>query len=171
MRRSTDGSFHALDLDELDFALVGLLQKDGRMPLTELGERLGVSHGTIRNRLDRLVTNGVMKITAVVDPPKVGFPTQVLLGIVGTLAQMPEIEKQLSELEEVSYVATTTGRLDFIVAASFESDAALRDFLTRKLAKIQSIRATETFHILSLGKRVWQWQVLSRKRAEGKPSD
>lgn len=158
----------AYQLDDLDFALIALLQRDGRMPLTELGSRLGVSHGTIRNRLDRLVGEQVIRITAVVDPAKVGFPTQVLLGMTGGLKEMPETERQLTQFEETSYVATTSGRLDFIVAAAFPSDAELREFLTRGLSKVDGIRATETFHILSLAKRAWQWQIPARKTLAGK---
>ncbi|HEV8353514.1 MAG TPA: Lrp/AsnC ligand binding domain-containing protein [bacterium] len=157
------------DLDERDFALITLLQLDGRMPLTELGGRLGVTHATVRSRLERLRTRGIIRITAVADPSKVGFPTQVILGIVGNLAHMPQIEKQLTQLEEVSYVATTTGRLDFIVVASFGSDTDLREFLVHKLSKIEGIRSTETFHILSLGKRVWQWRLPSRRTPERRP--
>lgn len=40
-------------LDELNFQILVQLQKDGRKSFTELAEELGVSVGTVRNRVDR----------------------------------------------------------------------------------------------------------------------
>ncbi len=146
-------------MDVLDRAIISELQRDGRIPLTELGSKLGVSHGTVRNRLERLLKEQVIQIVAVIDPAKAGFPTQVLLGIGAVLDRMLTIEKELARLSEVYFVSTVTGRLDFLVAAAFASDFQLRDFLARKLSKIEGIRATETFHIIHAAKRNWQWKI------------
>jgi len=150
----------SVELDAVDLALVAQLQHNGRASLTELGEKLGVSHGTIRNRLDKLLTEKVLKITAVVDPEMVGFPVQVLIGITADLVHMRGIEKWLAEFEEVSFVSTLTGRLDFAIVGSFASSSHLREFLTHKLSKVRGVRRTETFHIIRLVKRPWEWQVL-----------
>lgn len=63
-----------LSLDQLDLALIGQLQRDGRKALTALAKDLGVSHGTVRNRLDRLRASGILRVSAVVDPAKIGYP-------------------------------------------------------------------------------------------------
>jgi len=154
-----------LSLDQLDLALIGQLQRDGRKGLTALAKDLGVSHGTVRNRLDRLRASGILRVSAVVDPAKIGYPIQVLIGASANLAQLEPAEKELSRLEEVTFVATLTGRFDFLIFAAFASDVHLREFLVHKLSKIKGIRSTETFHTLSLGKRVWQWEVPVRSPA------
>lgn len=146
-------------LDEIDVGLIALLQQDGRTPLTDLGAKLGVSHGTVRNRLDRLVKQQVIKIIAVVDPARVGLSTLVYIGINADLKSIETIEEQLSQFPEVNYVSTMSGQFDFLVGAVFASDAHLREFLIRKLSKVRGIRSTETLHVLNLVKRVWQWQV------------
>jgi Lrp/AsnC family transcriptional regulator for asnA, asnC and gidA len=148
-----------LQLDELDVALISLLQEDGRAPLTELGERLGVSHGTVRNRLDRLLAGQVIRIAATVDPTSVGYPNQVFIGISADLQHMAEIEKQLTALEEVTFVSTITGRLDIMIGAALVSNSHLREFLFQKLSQIRGVRSTETFHTLSQVKRVWHWKI------------
>ncbi|MBI4278488.1 MAG: Lrp/AsnC family transcriptional regulator [Armatimonadetes bacterium] len=159
MAKHARSSAVSLPLDQLDLALVAQLQQAGRTPLTELAARLGVSHGTVRNRLERLLSARVLRVVATVDPAKVGFPAQVLIGIHGDLHRMAAIEKQLAEFEEVTFVSTLTGRLDFVIGAVFVSDAALRDFLVNKLSTVKGIRGTETFHVLNLGKRLWQWEI------------
>ena len=152
-----------LSLDQLDLALIGQLQRDGRKALTALAQELGISHGTVRNRLERLLASGVVKVSAVVDPAKIGYPLQVLIGVSANLTHLEPTEKELTRFEEVTFVATLTGRFDFLIFAAFASDVHLREFLMHKLSKIRGIRATETFHILNLGKRVWQWEVPVRK--------
>lgn len=95
------------------------------MPLTELAKRLGVSHGTARNRLERLITNSVMKVAAIVDPTKLGFPVQVFMGIDADLNEAAEIENELANFEEVTFVSTLTGRFDLMIGAAFASNAHL----------------------------------------------
>jgi DNA-binding Lrp family transcriptional regulator len=101
----------------------------------------------------------VLRIAATVDPLKVGSPVQVLIGINADLVRIEGIEKQLAEFEEVTFAATITGRLDFVVGAAFRSEIHLREFLAEKLSKIKGVRGIETLHVLNLGKRVWQWAV------------
>ena len=47
-------------LDDLDLRLIGLLRDDGRLPTATLARRLGVSRGTVQNRMDRLMRDGVI---------------------------------------------------------------------------------------------------------------
>src|SRR3989304_154559 len=148
-----------IKLDKVDLELLPHLQQDGRRSLTELGEKLGVSHGTVRNRFQKLVTHGIAKVVAIVDPKVVGFPVQVLIGINADLRHMESIEKQLAGFEETTFVLTLTGRLDFIVGAVFSSPGELRRFLVKKLSRVEGIRRTETFHVLDFGKRIWHWHV------------
>ena len=152
-------------LDPLDQALVRHLQRDGRRSLTELAQALHVSHGTVRNRFDRLRRSGIITVAAIVDPAKVGFPIRVIMALNAGLAEQETIERALADLEEVSFVAAVAGRFDFIVEALFTSDAHLREFLVRKLSRIKGIQNTETLHVLTMGKRTWHWEI-PRKRVK-----
>ena len=42
-------------LDQIDCQMIELLQKDGRIPNTEIAKKLGVSEATVRSRLNRLI--------------------------------------------------------------------------------------------------------------------
>ena len=152
------------DLDSLDLRIIDELHENARKPLIEIAQTLGVSHATIRNRLDRLLSKGVARLVAIVDPLKVGYPIQAVIGIKADLREMVGIERRLRELQEVYFVSTTTGRLDFLIGAVFSSDEHLTEFLSRKLARIDGIRDTETFRMLRLGKRVWEWKLPASSR-------
>jgi len=47
-------------LDDLDRRLIAALRVDGRASLSALAKQLGVSRGTVQNRLDRLVAEEVI---------------------------------------------------------------------------------------------------------------
>ncbi len=154
------------DFDETDLTLIDLLQANGRASLTELGAKLGVSHGTIRNRLDRLLAQQVIKITAVVDPAVVGRSMHVLIGVSADLDQLEAVERQLAELDEIYFLTNVTGRLDFICGVALSPEVDLRSFLTQKLANVKGIQRTETFHVLHFAKRAWEWAISPRSLGE-----
>jgi Lrp/AsnC family transcriptional regulator for asnA, asnC and gidA len=64
---------NGLILDDLDFKIVNCLQQDGRMSLTVMAEKLSVSVGTIRTRVNKLIEEKTISIIGRVDPDKVGF--------------------------------------------------------------------------------------------------
>jgi Lrp/AsnC family transcriptional regulator for asnA, asnC and gidA len=59
--------------DELDFAILAHIQKDGRKSFTEIGIDLDIATNTVRNRVNRMQMDEVIKIIAQVDPHYAGF--------------------------------------------------------------------------------------------------
>ena len=59
--------------------LVELLQADGRMSLTALGRALGISHVGVRKHLDKLLSSGLVKVGASIDPRLLGARLLVFL--------------------------------------------------------------------------------------------
>ena len=59
-------------MDELDQRIIGLLQIDGRIPNAQIARKLGVSEGTIRRRVGRLLQEDVIRITVVPNIEKMG---------------------------------------------------------------------------------------------------
>ena len=60
-------------IDRFDRAILNLLMQDGRMPVTEIAGRVGLSKTPCQNRIARLRSEGVIRgFRAVVDPAKLG---------------------------------------------------------------------------------------------------
>ena len=49
-----------LALDDLDRAMIGILRRDGRAPLSKIATLLSVSRATVQSRLDRLIESGAV---------------------------------------------------------------------------------------------------------------
>ncbi len=128
------------DLDALDRALIGLLRADGRAPVSRLAEALGVSRGTVQNRLDRLVDEDVIvgftvRLREDLDDDVVR--AMMVIRLVGQ--STTAVVRQLRGMPEVRAVHTTNGAWDLMADIAV---ASLPD-LDRVLSAIRSIHGIE----------------------------
>jgi Lrp/AsnC family transcriptional regulator for asnA, asnC and gidA len=142
------GKVGVASLDSVDREILRTLQRDGRASNVDIARKVGVSEATIRKRLDRLLSEGVLRVTAVPDPVKVGLSTITFLFFDVELSQMDQVADRLSHLPEVRSVYYTTGESDLIAEAWFPSSGELLHFLTHCVASISGIKRTATSHVL-----------------------
>lgn len=144
----------SLALDELNFQLLLHLQKDGRKSFTELAEELGVSVGTVRNRVTKLIEDKTLQITGRVDPEKVGFHAYAQLLIsVKPVNLVEEVAQKIARLEEISFLAMTTGIYDLEANLLCRDTPHLSDVLL-SIQKIEGVFETKTnmyFKVFKIG--------------------
>jgi Lrp/AsnC family transcriptional regulator for asnA, asnC and gidA len=136
------------ELDAVDRQIIGILQQDGRTPNVEVARQIGISEATVRKRLDRLVQEDIIHITAVPNPSKVGLSTVTFLTFDVDLSQLDRVTDQLARSPEVRAIYYTSGQSDLIVEAWFASGDALMRFLTQRVGAIPGIKGTATSHVL-----------------------
>jgi DNA-binding Lrp family transcriptional regulator len=61
------------DFDKSDIQIVNMLLEDGRMAASEIARRVGVSERVVRYRIDHMVENHVIQVSAVVNPEAFGL--------------------------------------------------------------------------------------------------
>jgi Lrp/AsnC family transcriptional regulator for asnA, asnC and gidA len=144
-------------LDDLDRRLMEVLQADGRKPFTEIAAAFGVPESTIRARYKGLVDRGALKVIAVADPLKVGYPLMAMIGVRCTPAALLTTAKELEALPEVSYCVVVAGAYDLLIEVVCEDNDALLTFLTERLRSIAGVLETETFVYLRILKQNYEW--------------
>jgi Lrp/AsnC family transcriptional regulator for asnA, asnC and gidA len=90
---------------DLDYKLIRLLQKNGRVPNTELAKELGVSEATVRNRFQRLTKEGSLQIVAVLNPFKLKTGNVGVMRIDVEISKLNHVGNELKKLDELWYVA------------------------------------------------------------------
>jgi Lrp/AsnC family transcriptional regulator, regulator for asnA, asnC and gidA len=132
-------------MDELDRKIMALLQLDGRASNAKIAREVGVTGGTVRRRLGRLLGDDFVEIMAVPNLEKLGYTTTALIGLQTMPAKQEAVADAVARLEEVHYVATTTGSYDIFLWVGVESAEQLGRFLRQNLGPIEGIRHSETF--------------------------
>ncbi len=134
--------------DAVDQHILSILEENGRATNREIAEAVGVSEGTVRNRIERLIRDDVLRIVGVTNPAKLGLNTAAVISISAELSRISDIAERIAHAEGVVYVGYTTGNADIIVLAFFPSNDDLTDFMTQTLAAISGIHKAETNIIL-----------------------
>ena len=143
-------------IDALDRRIVDALVRDGRRPFVRIAAELGVSEASIRQRVARLTADGVMQITAVTNPLKLGFGTVSMIGLTVDKARLGEACDALAALDEVTYLIACTGRYDVLAEVVCRDNRHLLEFLGDGLAGVPGLRDSETFMYLSVLKESYR---------------
>lgn len=132
------------ELDELDFDILSCLQQDGRMSFTVIAEKLKVSIGTVRSRINKLIEEGTISVIGRVNPTKVGFQSYAQIGIYVRPADLKEaVAQKILKLPEVSFLALTAGDYDLEVDVMCRDNDHLMDFVN-VVSAIEGVNRTKT---------------------------
>ena len=143
-------------LDDVNKKIIELLQRDGRMSYAALAKVVGLSEAAVRQRVQRLLDNGVMQIVAVTDPLTLGFARQVMVGL-KIEGDMRSVASALAAIPEVDYVVICAGAYDLLVELVCTDDDHLLDLLNDHIRSIPGVRSTETYVYLKLAKQTYAW--------------
>jgi Lrp/AsnC family transcriptional regulator for asnA, asnC and gidA len=143
-------------IDAVSNAIIEQLQQDGRRPYATIGKAVGLSEAAVRQRVQKLLDQGVMQIVAVTDPLTVGFRRQAMVGI-RVDGDIDPVADTLTALDEVDYVVITAGSFDLMVEIVCEDDDHLLDLVNKRIRALPGVRSTETFVYLKLRKQTYTW--------------
>ncbi|HMX18800.1 MAG TPA: Lrp/AsnC family transcriptional regulator [Anaerolineales bacterium] len=142
-------------LDNIDQYIIDAMRKDGREAFAQIAEKLNVSPGMIRQRYNRLVELGYLKVVAVTNPLMMGIRTMALIGIHTDGHKMLQVAEEISKIDEVVYLVVVSGRYDIVCEVFCRDHEDLLKFLTEKLAQVDGIRETESFIHLKIMKEIY----------------
>lgn len=116
--------------DDLNRAIIKMLQEDGRLPYKDIATVLDVSEGTIRNRVQSMKQNGALKIVALTDPMAIRYKADAMIGIkVASPATPRKVAERLSLYAEVVYVLWVSGRYDLLIEVVCETSESFQTFI------------------------------------------
>jgi len=134
-------------LDNLDWQILNLLQRNAKLTFTEIGKKLDVAHSTVYDRIQRMEEHGVIKkYEAVVDPEKIGAKQTIgMMNIVTDPKETENIAKKLMRFNEVLEVFTAFSE-EIIVAAKVatKNQAELQSFIATSIAPLPGILKIRT---------------------------
>jgi Lrp/AsnC family transcriptional regulator for asnA, asnC and gidA len=147
-------------LDSTDREIISCLLGDGRMASAEIARRLdGISERTVRYRIDRLVERGVIQIGAIVNPRALGYAVTADVWIEVAPNMLRHVADRLAALQEVSYVAYSTGDRDLSIQVYARDNEELHAFVSDVVGSIPGVTRTSIMLVPWKVKDVHQWRV------------
>jgi Lrp/AsnC family transcriptional regulator for asnA, asnC and gidA len=143
-------------LDDLGQKIIGELQEDARQSFREIGRKLKVSEGTVRNRVKSLVKSNMMKISAVPNPQKLGLNFMCIMCIEVKVGTAERVEERLIQSPNVYYLCGCTGTYDIIGIFVFHTPAGFDEFVKNVIAGIPEIVRTTTFVVMHVSRSPWE---------------
>ncbi len=140
------------ELDQVDLAILNVLQNDARLSFRNIAQELGIAAGTVHNRIKKLEEEGVLKsYTIAVDPGKTGYDLTVLILIEAEGKHLPDVETEIAKIGNVVTVYDITGDFDIAIVARFQDRRQLNTFI-KSLLKTPHVKKTVTNVVLNVVK-------------------
>ena len=138
-----------VDLDDFDRKIIAALRLDGRITVTDLAQRIGLSKTPCQVRLRRLLDAGVIRgFTALVDPAKLGLDhvafAEVKLSDTreAALGEFNAAVQRIPEVEECHMIASS---FDYLLKVRTPDIRRYRMVLGEKISSLPHVASTSTF--------------------------
>lgn len=148
-------------LDEIDRKIITALQAEGRLPIVELADRVGLSPTPCQRRVKRLEEEGLIaRYAALVSPAAMGFDLQALVEV--TLEDHSEktveaFEAAIRARPEVVACYAVTGDMDFLLHIFAPDLASFSDFALKALLRMPGVKGTRSSFIMQAIKSDLAW--------------
>lgn len=138
-----------LELDDFDRKIIAVLREDGRITVTDLAQRIGLSKTPCQVRLRRLLDAGVIRgFTALIDPAKLGLDhvafAEVKLSDTreAALREFNAAVQRIPEVEECHMIASS---FDYLLKVRTPDIRRYRMVLGEKISSLPHVASTSTF--------------------------
>ncbi len=147
-------------IDAVDFTIVNFLMEDPLISAASIARRIGnISPRSISSRIEMLVNQDVIRITAIVNPEKVGFPVKADIDVQVESMPLFDAALRLAELEQTSWVACAIDGSHINVQVCVQDIQELYRFVSDVIHKVPGIIRTSTSVVVQVFKDSYDWQI------------
>ena len=147
-RKDQDNS----DLDQIDQKILSALLQDGRMTITDLSSKVGLSKTPCQIRLKNLIDQGYIRgFRAILNPQKLGLDHIAFVEVrlsdtrEKALAAFNAAVTKLNEVEECHMIA---GSYDYLLKVRTSDIKSYRMVLGEKISSLPNVASTSTFVVM-----------------------
>lgn len=137
------------DLDQIDRKIIVELQRDARLPVTELAQRVGLSKTPVAARIRRLEETGLIAgYRALLSPIKMGLTHVTFVQISLSDTREPALTRfnaAVREIPEIDECYMIAGGFDYLVKIRTRDMQAFRQVMSEKVSALPYLNATSSF--------------------------
>ncbi len=141
-----------MELDLINQRILLELRRDGRVPNTELAERVGLSPSACLRRVQELERSGIIRgYKAVLDQTAIGrgFTAYLAVGLRDHTKEAQEaFERAVANAVEVTECHNITGTVEYLLRIEVADLAAYKVFHTDVLGVLPQVNALTTYVVM-----------------------
>jgi Lrp/AsnC family transcriptional regulator, regulator for asnA, asnC and gidA len=145
-------------LDDIDLAIIQMLQEDGRRAYSSIAQELNLAPSTVQQRATRLIESGIVTIKAMIHPADLDHPVIAMVAIKADGSYLTSAAAALAEIPEVRWTVICAGAYDILIEAVCRDNRHLLTLLSDSIASVEGVRETVTFLYLDIMKRAQEWR-------------
>lgn len=135
-------------LDDIDYAILNILQADGRTSNADLARQVGLSSPATYARVRRLEQEGFIHgYVAQLNRHKLGYGMLCYIHVSQQIHQWSELtnlRETLANMPEVLECVFVTGEFDFLLKVALRDQKHLEEFILQKLTRIHGVARVNT---------------------------
>ena len=144
-------------VDETDLDIIRILQRNARRSNRNIASELGVSEGTIRSRIKRMVADRVFRIQAVCDVVAFGYGAHAFITITTHPGMVDDVAARLAEREDVSQLTRVLDDFDLLALVIGRDHDSLMATVLDDIAVLPGISRTEILYGYISTKHTYAW--------------
>lgn len=133
-------------VDEIDERIIGLLKENSRMTYVDIGSEVGLSEGAVRNRVQSLVSSGVIRRFTVEVTPSMRVRALVMISVSPNIPTL-KISEKVEKLPGMERIYEVTGEYDIVSVVSSASIEGINQCI-EDIRKIDGVVKTNTVIVL-----------------------
>ena len=147
------GAYHT-SVNEAEDSIFVPLSQDARQSNREIARRLGISEGTVRQRLNKMLQAGDIQLQVVCNPAALRLDTGAIAHITTLSRYTDEVLEELQQLESISFLAEVTGEANIFAGAHASSPQELGDLWNDQILSIRGVRSVRVQLLVSTAKHL-----------------
>jgi len=140
-------------LDDMDKKIINLLRKDCLTPFVKIAKALEVNEGTIRHRVKKLTSHGIIKrFTVATDPTILGFGALAFVVVTVNPGQVQQVAHELAKLQNVLEVHEVHTYGDLLLKVRAPSLSDIANILSNEIKTIEGVISSQVISVLNVWK-------------------
>lgn len=147
-----------MKLDAIDYNIIRLLKDDARASPEAMAPVVGVTPRTVRNRIERLIAQQVIRPEIIINPRAFGYQLTVDIFCRVKTRAVEQVIAALMAIPEVVYIATAAGEADISIQAIFQTSDDLYRFIAQQLPAIEGLERVSTALVPKIHQEPHEWR-------------
>ncbi len=144
-------------LDEIDFKILEELENNARLPVQQIARNVGMKRTTTGYRLNKLLSNGILKFACIANVEVVEYQIPLGIGINVSPGKITSVAEQLVHLSEVKVLSLVAGRYVIFAWCLLKDRSDLNRFLQEGLGRVEDIISIETVFAYTWLRDSWRY--------------